>query len=179
MIVKKTLNVYSNFRYRTCSFKKRVDMLRKKGVKIGDGCEIYPNVHFGSEPFLVELGDNVRLASGVKITTHDGGLWVLRNDGRLQNSDEFGCVRIGNNVHVGLDVIIMPGVTIGDNVIIGCGAVVTKDIPSNSVAVGVPAKVIESIDEYYNKKKDDVVFTKGMSANRKKEYLQKKYSIGK
>ncbi len=50
----------------------------------------------------------------------------------------------------------MPGVNIGDNVIIGCSSVVSKDIPSNSVGVGVPAKVIESIDEYYNK----VVFTK-------------------
>ena len=57
----------------------------------------------------------------------------------------------------------MPGVNIGDNVIIGCSSVVSKDIPSNSVGVGVPAKVIESIDEYYNK----VVFTKDMSLAKK------------
>ena len=70
----------------------------------------------------------------------------------------------------------MPGVTIGDNVIIGCGAVVTKDIPSNSVAVGVPAKVIESIDDYRKKVKDSVVMTKGMSGEEKQKYLEENIS---
>ena len=78
-------------------------------------------------------------------------MWVLRNMKKLENADYFGKIKIGNNVHIGMNVIVMPGVTIGDNVVIGCGAIVTKNIPSNSVAVGVPAKVIESIDEYYEK----------------------------
>lgn len=163
----------TRLQYKICGNKKRIQILRRLGVKIGNKCEIYPDVSFGSEPYLVELGDNVRLAVGVKITTHDGGLWVLRNDGRLKNADRFGKVKIGNNVHVGLNTIIMPGVTIGDNVIIGCGAVVTKDIPANSVAVGVPAKAIESIDDYYEKIKDKVVYTKSMSVEEKKQYLIK------
>jgi acetyltransferase-like isoleucine patch superfamily enzyme len=120
----------------------------------------------------------VRLTVGVKITTHDGGLWVLRNNGKLKNADKFGKVKIGNNVHIGLNTIIMPGVTIGDNVIIGCGAVVTKDIPSNSVAVGVPAKVMESIDDYYRKVKDKVVMTKNLSADEKRTFLEKKICGG-
>ena len=161
----------TKLKYKICSFKKRSDILRKKGAIIGEGCEIYPSVNFGSEPYLIEIGDKVRLTSGVKITTHDGGLWVLRNNGKLKNADKFGKVKIGNNVHVGLDTIIMPNVTIGDNVIIGCGAVVTKDIPSNSVAVGVPAKVIESIEDYYKKVKDDVVYTKKMTPEEKRRYL--------
>ena len=149
-------SVIKKIKYKTCNYEERARLLRKMGVKIGNGCEIYPSVSFGSEPYLVELGNKVRLAAGVKITTHDGGLWVLRNmkSKNFANADRFGKVSLGNNVHIGLDTIIMPGVTIGDNVIIGCGAVVTKDIPSNSVAVGAPAKVIESIDDYYKKVKD-------------------------
>ena len=76
-----------------------------------------------------------------------------------------------------MGVTIMPGVTIGSNCIIGCGAIVTKDIPDNSIAVGIPAKVIESIDEYYEKNKDIVDYTKNMSANEKKNYLIKKYNL--
>ena len=150
-------------------------MLKKQGVKMGKNCEIYANTSFGSEPYLVELGNYVRITSGVKITTHDGGVWVLRNMGKLKNSDRFGQVKIGNNVHIGLNSIIMPGVTIGDNVIIGCGAIVTRDIPSNSVAVGVPAKTIETIDEYYKKIQDKVVFTKHMTPDQKRKYLKNKY----
>lgn len=165
------MNYINKLKYKVCSFKEREKMVRDMGVKIGNGCEIYPNVSFGSEPYLIEIGNNVRLTVGVKITTHDGGLWVLRNNGKLKNADKFGKVKIGNNVHIGLNSIIMPGVTIGDNVIIGCGAVVTKNIPSNSVAVGVPAKVIESIDDYYKKVKNKVVYTKNMSTEDKKKFL--------
>lgn len=159
--------VIYKIRYRKCSFEKRAQYLRLSGVKIGTNSEIYPNVSFGSEPYLIELGDNVRLASGVQLITHDGGLWVLRNSGLLSNCDKFGKIKIGNNVHIGVSAIILPGVTIGDNVIIGVGAIVTKNIPSNSVAVGVPAKIIESIDDYYDKNKDKIVFTKNMSKEEK------------
>ena len=167
------INLINNFIYKTCSYEKRASLLRKKGVKIGDNSEIYSNVSFGSEPYLIELGNNVRITQGVKLTTHDGGLWVLRNNGKLKNADKFGKIIIGNNVHIGIDSIIMPGVKIGDNVIIGAGSVVTKDIPSNSVAVGVPAKVIETIDEYYKKNKDKVVFTKNMTKEEKRQYIEK------
>lgn len=169
--------IIKNFLYRHCSFKKRAEILRGKGVAIGENSEIYPDVEFGSEPYLIKLGDNVRITSGVKLTTHDGGVWVLRNQNRLKNADIFGIIEIGNNVHIGMNTIIMPGVHIGNNCIIGCGAVVTKNIPDNSVAVGVPAKVIKTIDEYYDKHKDNCDFTKSMSPKEKKEYILKKYNI--
>ena len=98
--------------YKFCGFKRRIKILRKKGVKIGKNCEIYPSASFGSEPYLIELGDYVRITDGCKLTTHDGGLWVLRNNGKLKNSDKFGKIRIGNNVHIGINSIIMPGVEI-------------------------------------------------------------------
>jgi len=166
--------IIQNIFYKHCSFSKRSQLLKKKGVKIGANSEIYPDVDFGSEPYLVSLGDNVRVTQGVKFITHDGGVWVLRNLKKLPNADKFGTINIGSNVHIGINSIIMPGVTIGDNCVIGCGAIVTKDIPSNSVAVGSPARVIENIDEYYDKIKDKCDFTKNLSYQEKKEYLSKK-----
>lgn len=77
-----------------------------------------------------------------------GGL-LFRN--RVPDLEITKPIVIGNNVYIGNNVIILPGVTIGNNVIIGAGAVVSKNIPSNSVAVGVPAKVIKTADEYFEK----------------------------
>ena len=150
---------------------------RKIGVQIGNNCEIYSSVSWGSEPYLIKLGDSVRVTNGVHFITHDGGMWILRNLKLLENSDSFGMINVGNNVHIGINAIIMPNVTIGDNVIIGCGAIVTKDIPANSIAVGVPAKVIESIDEYYMKHKNTCDFTKNLSSSEKKQYLTDKYQL--
>ena len=157
--------------------KKRIEILRKRGVKIGDKTYIEKNVVFGSEPYLISIGDNVRITSNVKFITHDGGMWVARNLGILENADKFGKINIGNNVNIGWNVILMPGVNVGSNCIIGAGAIVTKDIPNNSVAAGVPARVISSINEYCEKNRDKVDFTKRMTAKEKRIYLQKKYNL--
>lgn len=66
----------------------------------------------------------------------------------------------------------MLGVTIGDNVIVGCAAVVTKDVPDNSVVVGVPARVIESIDEYFAKNECNILFTKSLSYEEKRKQIE-------
>lgn len=156
--------------------------LREQGVQIGEGCEIYKTAEFGSEPYLVTLGDHVRVNDHVFFSTHDGGCWVLRNmadqyGGEFQNADCFGRIVVGNNVHIAHYVVILPGVTIGDNSIIGCGAVVTKDIPPNSVAVGVPARVIESIDEYAEKMRKKFVNTKNLNEEEKKAAIKKLFDI--
>ena len=146
--------------------------------KVGVGCEILTTtVPFGSEPYLIEIGNYVRITSGVKFCTHDGGMWVLRHNGMLENADYFGRIKIEDNVHIGWDSIIMPGVTIGKNTVIGVGSIVTKDIPPNSVAVGSPARVIKSIDEYYEKYKDRVDFVKNLSCAEKEQYLLRKFHI--
>ena len=156
------------------SQRKYILYLRKQGVVIGNNCEIYKSANFGSEPYLIELGDHVRINSGVQLITHDGGCWVLRGlDKSYQNADKFGKIKIGNNVHVGTNSIIMPGITIGDNVIIGCAAVVTHDVPSNSVVAGIPAKKIETLSEYIEKNKDQIVMTKNLTYTEKKNFLGK------
>ncbi len=85
----------------------------------------------------------------------------------------MGRIRVGNNCFIGHSVIVLPGVTIGDNVIIGAGSVVSRNIPSDSVAAGVPAKVICSLDEYYERNLDKGTFYKspGMSLKDKRNFL--------
>lgn len=153
--------------------RRRAELIKKySNIIIGEKCEVYDAVSFGSEPYLIELGNHVRITKGVTFVTHDGGVWVLRNNGKAKNADIFGKIKIGNNVHIGINAIIMPGVSIGDNVVIGVGAVVTKDIPANSIAVGIPARKIKTLDDYYEKNKTRIVNTKKLSAKSKEEYLK-------
>ena len=79
------INRIKMLQYGICSYEKRASILRKKGVKIGDNSEIYSTVSFGSEPYLISIGNNVRITAGVHFVTHDGGMWVLRNNGKLKN----------------------------------------------------------------------------------------------
>ena len=159
--------------------KNPVKYWRSRGVTIGENCEIYSTATFGSEPYLIKLGDNVRINSCVPLITHDGGVWVLRNKkDEYKNIDMFAPIEVGNNVHIGSNAIIMPGVRIGSNCIIGCGAIVTKSIPDNSIAVGIPARVIENIDEYESKHIMDFVETKHLTSDAKKKYLMEKYASG-
>ena len=151
-------------------------VLRKKGMKIGQNCIISRKANFGTEPYLISIGNDVRITNGCRFFCHDGSVWVLRNLNKIdKNSDKVSPIKIGNNVNIGWNSIIMPGVTIGDNVIIGAGSIVTKDIPSNSVAAGVPARVIRTIDDYCKKVSAELVMTKGLSKKRKKEFLITKY----
>ncbi len=130
---------------------------------------------FGSEPYLISIGDHVTITSSATILTHDGGVEVLMDIGLSEHPDKFSPVSIGNNVFIGVQAIIMPGVTIGNNVIVAAGAVVTKDVPDNTVVAGIPAKVICSIEEYYQRNKDRIIQTKGMSESEKKEILLNLY----
>lgn len=90
----------------------------------------------------VYIGDNVMIGPNTLITTVGHPLSPM---GRRKHLGIAKPVRIGNDVWLGGNVTVLPGVTIGNNVVVGAGAVVTSDIPDNSVAVGVPARVIKNI----------------------------------
>lgn len=171
------MGIVSRLKNRMLRKKGMVAYWRAKGAKIGEGCSIHANATLGSEPYLVEIGNHVRINTNVHILTHDGGLWVLRGMKKeYSDCDLFAPVKIGDNVHVGTGATVMPGVTIGSNCIIGCDAVVTRDVPDDSIAVGVPARVIKTIGEYEEKNRDRFVKTKGMSAVQKREFLEKMFT---
>ena len=121
---------------------------RKIGVTIGDDCRIYTR-NFGSEPWLIEIGDRVTITAGVTLLTHDGATWLIRDKKGRRYS--YGKVKIGSNVFVGINSIIMPGVIIGNKVIVAAGSVVTKSIPSGVIVAGNPAKIIGEFEQYESK----------------------------
>ena len=161
------------FQYQLSDNERKVALLKKWGVTIGSDCIIAGKVKWGSEPYLISIGDSVKITDGVRFITHDGGMHVLRNlNNGFKDADKFGEIRVGNNVFIGVGTIILPGVYIGDNVVIGAGSVVAKSIPQNSVACGVPAKVVESIEIYLEKASKQVIFTKHMNTEAKKKYVK-------
>lgn len=119
--------------------------LRKKGYLIGKNNRIYIH-NFGSEPYLIKIGNHCTITSGVQLITHDGGAWIFREE--ISDLNVFGKIEIKDNSFIGLNSIILPNVTIGPNSIVGAGAVVTKDVPPNTVVAGVPAKIISSTEDY-------------------------------
>jgi acetyltransferase-like isoleucine patch superfamily enzyme len=96
-------------------------------------------------PQFVRIGDNFISGPNSMIVAHDASYFIHSGKYRIQP------VTIGDNVFLGAGAIVMPGVTVGNRVVIGAGSIVTKDIPDNSVAVGNPAKVIGTVDEYIAK----------------------------
>lgn len=143
-----------------------------KGVKIGGICRLLTDVDlpFGSEPYLISPGDHVSVIGGVRFLNHDGGVWVFR--GLSPDIDYFSRIVVGDNVFICMNVIVMPGVTIGSNTIIGAGPVVAKDVPPSTVVAGAPAKVIMDIERYRTTRKGHKVTVKGFSAVAKRRALE-------
>lgn len=146
-----------------------------QGTKIGEQTKLNCKVKaFGTEPYLITVGRNCLFAGDIRLITHDGAVKVLNTLGFFdgERMDNVAPIVIGDNVYIGTGAYVMPGVHIGNNVIIGAYAVVTHDIPDNSVAVGMPARVIKSIEDYYASSlaKNRFYPTVGMSTKEKREY---------
>ena len=149
-----------------------VSYARSIGVQVGADCRLLGlrPVTFGSEPYLIKLGNHVTVTGGVRFITHDGGVWIFRKE--YPNIDLFAPISIGNNAFIGLNSIIMPGVTIGDNCVIGAGSVVTKDIPANHVAAGVPAVPIRTVSEYKQKCLEQAFNIRNLPEAEKRKHLE-------
>ena len=123
-----------------------IDSLKKIGLKVGENfnmqrdCIIDP-----SHCWLIEIGDNVTLAPRVHILAHDASTKFALNYTKI------GRVSIGNNVFIGANTTILPNVHIGDNVIIGANSLVCKNLESNKVYAGNPAREICTYDDYIKK----------------------------
>lgn len=133
----------------------------------------YGHIEWSTEPWIITLGSNVHITDGVKFITHDGGTLLFRD--QIPDLEITKPIVVGDNVYIGNNVIILPGVRIGNNVVIGAGAVVSKDIPDNSVAVGVPARVIKTIDDYKLKLEKESLHLGHLKGQEKDKALMKYY----
>lgn len=126
---------------------------RELGAVIGDNVKFnsgYPiDMNF---PWLITIGNNVTLASNVRLLAHDASTALVEDV-----HTKLGIVKIGDNVFIGADSVVLCNVRIGDNVVIGANSVVTHDIPSNSVYAGNPAEYICSFDEFSEKHKNNQI----------------------
>lgn len=125
----------------------RISDYRNSGMRIGGGCRIFTKINT-SEPYLIEIGNNVTISINVELVTHDNSAIKIYDDA----TDFVGKIQIGNNCFIGTRAIILPGVSIADNVIVGAGSVVTKSICKEGVVVaGNPAKEINTIENIAEK----------------------------
>lgn len=150
---------------RPTELEKRGELLKEMFAEIGEGCYIEPpfhanwggrHVHFGKNVYLnfnctfvddthIYVGDYTMFGPNVVLATAGHPILpALREKAYQYNMP----IHIGKNCWLGAGVIVLPGVTVGDNTVIGAGSVVTKDIPANCVAVGNPCRVLREISEH-------------------------------
>lgn len=150
---------------RPTELEKREQMLKEMFAEIGEGCYIEPpfhanwggkHCHFGKMVYAnfnltcvddthIYVGDYTLIGPNVTIASAGHPIQPeLRQKAYQYNMP----VKIGKNCWIGAGVIIVPGITIGDNVVIGAGSVVTKDIPDNVIAVGNPCRVLRKVNEH-------------------------------
>jgi len=119
------------------------------GVNFKGKVHLYGNISWGTEPWLIKIGNNVHITKNVTFVNHDGGTLILRY---INPSLEITKpITIKDNVYIGINSILMPGIVIENNVIVGAGSIVTKNLESGYVYAGNPAKKIKTIDEYFDK----------------------------
>lgn len=126
--------------------------LRRAGMRISPDCRIIGRrTIWGSEPYLIEIGRHVTISNDCILITHDGGTWVLRELPEFRGREVvwgFGPIRILDNCFIGACSIILPGVTIGPNAVVGAGSVVTKDVPPGEIHAGNPARFVTTVETY-------------------------------
>jgi acetyltransferase-like isoleucine patch superfamily enzyme len=165
-MIKTIKNIIKNYKRR---IELPIDYARRIGVNLGENVMLSTK-HFPTEPYLITIGDNCRIAKNVRFFTH-GGAWTLRYIYDDKDLDFFGKIEIGNNSYIGESAMIMPGVKIGNNCMVAAGSVITKSVSDNTVVGGNPARAIGNINDTYKGIKKFDVLTKKMNYLEKKNFL--------
>ncbi len=152
-------------------YAKRIGVIMKGKVHF----HTTPIEMFGSEPWMITLGNDVHITSEVRFITHDGGTLPLRKE--VPDLEITKPIVVGDDVFIGVRFIIMPGVTIGNRCIIAAGSVVTKNIPDNQVWGGVPAHFIKTTDDYLEKLKAESLHFGHLKGEEKAVKLKEYYNI--
>lgn len=157
--------------------------LRKLGAIIGKDVQVVDRFNFLFEPWfanLIEIGNGVVIAAGVRFVSHDSSYANVFGDMPVK----FGRISIGNDSYIGVNSIILPGVSIGESCLIGAGSIVNRDIPSYSIAVGNPAHVIgdsrdglKRFESRVNENLDDKVFYLDVGGSFKQQKLKTRDTI--
>ena len=142
-VLHKILDLLENFKHTIY-----VKICQANGLKLGKGVIIRPGVNLGSEPFLIEIDDDSRIAKGTAFINHSGGTANLRKIEGYEEVRNFGLIKIGKNCAIGLNCIILQDVKMGDNCILGANSVLSESMPDNTVYGGNPAKYICEIEDY-------------------------------
>jgi serine acetyltransferase len=149
---------------------------RSKGVTIGARVDLYGAglFTFGSEPYLVTVGDDVTISHEVDFITHDGGLRVVRDE--HPGAFHYGPITVEDGAFIGAHAVLLPGVTVGAGAVVGAGSVVTRDVPPRTVVAGVPAKVVKSVDDYGRAKQAEWIDTSGLDDAAKEALLRRRFN---
>ncbi|MEC5157616.1 acyltransferase [Chryseobacterium sp. MP_3.2] len=122
-----------------------------KGLKVGKNVRFVEVPQFGTEPFLIEIGDESTFSNNVRFVNHDGGQNALHFMEKYKDVRTFGRIKIGKQCFIGADCTIMPGVEMQDNCVLGAGSILTTSMKKGSVYAGIPAKFICTIEDYGDK----------------------------
>lgn len=128
-----------------------IEICKARGLKVGKDVIFIEAPAFGSEPYLIEIGNRTKITAGCTFINHDGAMYVIRSMPKYADTRNFGRIKIGENCFVGNNCTFLPGSQMGNNCILGTGSVLSSSMPDNSVYAGVPAKFICTIEEYGDK----------------------------
>lgn len=138
-----------------------------KGLKVGKNVRFVEVPEFGTEPFLIEIGDDTTFSNNVRFVNHDGGQNALHFFPKYKDVRTFARIKIGKKCLLGADTIVMPGVEMADNCILGAGSILTTSTKPNSVYAGVPAKYICDIEDYGDRLlANNVMYPRDLELNR-------------
>lgn len=155
--------------------------IKRSGLIIGKGTRIMNRLSdYGSEPYLIRIGEHCSISSGVKFITHDGGTIIFRENPEYSKGrrpvdiNKYGTIKLDDNVFLGMNSIIMPNVSIGSNSVVGAGSVIRRNVPPNVVVAGNPARVVCTLEEYIKICEEETIqFPEHYSS--KREFLEEHF----
>lgn len=130
----------------------------QNGLILGKDVRIMGIPRFGTEAYLISIGNHVTISTDVAFITHDGATWVFRHRPEYFGLQRFGRIDIEDNCFIGARSTLLPGIRIGPNSVVAAGSIVTRSVPPNTVVAGVPARPLFTTDEFIQRSAPRCIF---------------------